>query len=146
MVRVLRHIAQLATLLTACLALPPIGFAQGEDTSQPTTTAPAAEEAAAQPVAVPILKGEPAPFDGIILNEPKAMEMQRGVIDLTECRGLVDAKSSALATLESDLAQAKQDVQTCQSAQNWTKSFWWGVATGVAASAALAVGAYKVLK
>lgn len=95
-------------------------------------------------MAVPIIEGTPAPFDGVLLNEPKATEVRLGLIKLTECTGLLEAKKQALVKLEQDLAQAKQDAETAKQAGGGNK-FWWGMGSGLALSVVLVWGATNLL-
>jgi hypothetical protein len=83
----------------------------------------------------PLRAGDPAPYAGILLDEPRLLHFLALDLRVKELEGEVGARDKALVTLEAQLAVEKQR----QISETWwsRNKLWFGVALGVAASAAV---------
>lgn len=90
---------------------------------------------ASEPPVTPIEAGAPAPFDGVVMTEPRLVYFLGLAPWVAEVEGQVTARDRALKTIEEQLATEKQR----QINGTWwgRNGFWFGVALGVAATGAL---------
>lgn len=130
----MRAVRAAVALLSLWMALPR-AFADDDEPAAEPTSRPTSQSSAA-----PLVAGDPAPFDGVLLRPEKLETYLRLEIDLVEARSMSEAKDKALHALEQDLAKEKD------RPRSGAGSFWWGFGAGVVASALLVWGGSQLVK
>jgi hypothetical protein len=92
------------------------------------------QPAPAERPVVPVLAGDPAPHDGLLVDDVRMARYLRLETDLTEARGLEAACRKAISDVEHQLAQERER----QIQRGWWErnDFWIGAGLGVAATVA----------
>lgn len=122
-------------LLSAKQPPPIVDFPAPNEGRTPSPSQPSSKPTSAEDAA-PLVAGEPAPFDGVLLTEEKIMHYLRLDIDLVAAKLDSEAKDKAINTLQLKL----EEKFAAQERQGWLESVDGRVGIVVGAAAGVVAG------